>query len=97
MSSDESWIAVQIDEVLDRVAEDAWVEQVQDMQCRLVALLTRAEEIRALRDRQGKKLGKAAQAELREILSRITELAELLLQTLPPEQRLEWEGRLKWL
>jgi flagellar biosynthesis/type III secretory pathway ATPase len=95
VSTDESWLAVQIDEVLDRVAEEEWLEQVRRTQCEVAALLTRGEEIKALR-RHGR-LGKEARAELQSIAERVKELSELLMQSLPEEQRREWQEKFLWL
>lgn len=98
MSSDESWLAVQVDVVLDRVAAEWLDDRSREVQDPFARLLDRVEAIHQLREREGKKLGKSTQELLGWILDDLRELAEQLLPTLPDEQRAEYERKLApWL
>jgi hypothetical protein len=94
VSTDESWLAVQVDHVLDRVAEEELVKAIKAWQARAIVLLTRAEEIKAMRAPRGRGLGEDARRELRAIHDELHELARLIVTALPDPERSAWEAKL---
>lgn len=78
MSTDESWLAVQVERALEAGHEAAMVDQGYRLMAQVELLRERAEQITELRTAKGKPMSESMRADLTEVLYRLERLAVLL-------------------